>query len=163
MSRVEFFVDMQLPTITAQQKGVTTRGFRLSKRGKLRPRICHYKKDEVEAVEMKLATAFAGYAQGKADGPLRLEVTFIHDWTAKLKKKRVAKKLPEFVGKDTKPDTDNMLKLVKDVLTACRFWHDDAQVCAEFTRKGWGDRPGIHIVIQPYVLDYSIPELEVFI
>lgn len=165
MSRIEFFLDMhEVPTVTAQQKGVTTRGWKLSKHGKLAPKICHYKKPEVAALEMKLAAGFSGYApQEKIEGPVRLEVTFTHNWPLKLRHKRMIGEVPEWMPKTTKPDTDNMLKMVKDVLTVCRFWHDDAQVCAEFTRKGWGDRPGIHIVIQPYVPDYSIPEPEAVI
>lgn len=39
--------------------------------------------------------------------------------------------------KTTRPDTDNMLKLLKDCLTKCGYWHDDAQVCLEGTEKLW--------------------------
>ena len=67
-------------------------------------------------------------------------------------------KLPRFVLKDTRPDTDNLLKLLKDVLKGCRFWHDDAQVAEELTRKGWGDRTGIHVRVGPCLNDYQPPE-----
>ena len=33
--------------------------------------------------------------------------------------------------KTTKPDTDNMQKLLKDVMTEAGFWKDDAQVFSE--------------------------------
>ena len=43
--------------------------------------------------------------------------------------------------KTTKPDTDNAVKLLKDCMTACGFWHDDAQVASETIQKRWSDEP----------------------
>ena len=43
----------------------------------------------------------------------------------------------KFEPKDTKPDTDNLQKLLKDCMTAVGFWVDDAQVCSELTEKRW--------------------------
>ena len=37
--------------------------------------------------------------------------------------------------KISKPDTDNLEKLLKDCMTACRFWKDDAQVAREIVEK----------------------------
>ena len=37
----------------------------------------------------------------------------------------------------TKPDTDNLQKLLKDCMTAVGFWEDDAQVCSEMVEKRW--------------------------
>jgi Holliday junction resolvase RusA-like endonuclease len=37
--------------------------------------------------------------------------------------------------KTTKPDTDNMIKLLKDCMTKIGFWKDDAQVASETTEK----------------------------
>lgn len=48
----------------------------------------------------------------------------------------------------TKPDTDNLQKALKDVMTKLRFWHDDAQVCCEITEKFWNDIPGIFIRVE---------------
>ena len=47
--------------------------------------------------------------------------------------------------KITKPDTDNLQKLLKDCMTAVRFWSDDAQVASEVVEKFWADIPGIYI------------------
>ena len=33
--------------------------------------------------------------------------------------------------KTTRPDGDNLLKIIKDAMTRAGFWADDAQVCAE--------------------------------
>ena len=50
--------------------------------------------------------------------------------------------------KTTKPDTDNMIKLLKDCMTVCRFWKDDALVVSEITEKFWADIPGIYVRIE---------------
>lgn len=49
--------------------------------------------------------------------------------------------------RDTKPDTDNLEKLLKDCMTRTRFWIDDAQVCEEHVFKRWSTTPGIVISI----------------
>ena len=43
----------------------------------------------------------------------------------------------------TKPDTDNLQKLLKDC-----FWKDDALVASEIVEKFWAERPGIYICIE---------------
>ena len=46
----------------------------------------------------------------------------------------------------TKPDTDNLQKLLKDCMTRTGFWRDDAQVCREDVTKRWSrEKPGIRI------------------
>lgn len=48
----------------------------------------------------------------------------------------------------TRPDTDNLQKLLKDCMTECGFWNDDAQVVREAVEKRWSDEPcGIYIEI----------------
>lgn len=39
--------------------------------------------------------------------------------------------------KVTKPDTDNLQKMLKDCMTQCGFWNDDAQVVREVVEKHW--------------------------
>ena len=48
----------------------------------------------------------------------------------------------------TKPDTDNLQKLLKDCMTACGFWKDDALVAAEMAEKFWAEIPGIYVRIE---------------
>ena len=49
----------------------------------------------------------------------------------------------------TKPDTDNLQKLLKDCMTQVGFWKDDAQVVSEKVQKRWSDEPtGIYIEIK---------------
>ena len=49
--------------------------------------------------------------------------------------------------KATKPDTDNLEKLLKDVMTELGFWMDDAQVASELCEKFWAEIPGIYILL----------------
>lgn len=48
----------------------------------------------------------------------------------------------------TKPDTDNLQKLLKDCMTSVGFWKDDALVASEIAEKFWADPPGIYIRIK---------------
>ena len=61
---------------------------------------------------------------------------------------------PRGVHKDgeyriTKPDTDNLQKMLKDVMTHLGFWKDDALVASDLCEKFWSEIPGIYIKIQP--------------
>lgn len=49
--------------------------------------------------------------------------------------------------KTTRPDTDNLNKMLKDEMTRVGFWHDDAQVASEIIEKFWADPAGIYIQI----------------
>lgn len=51
----------------------------------------------------------------------------------------------------TRPDTDNLQKLLKDCMTDMGFWTDDSLVCSEIVEKFWADTPGIYVKIE--VLD----------
>ena len=48
----------------------------------------------------------------------------------------------------TKPDTDNLQKMLKDCMTSLNFWEDDCLVVSEHVEKFWADLPGIYILIQ---------------
>ena len=47
----------------------------------------------------------------------------------------------------TRPDTDNLQKMLKDCMTKTGYWKDDAQVVREVVEKRWADNPGIEIQI----------------
>ena len=49
--------------------------------------------------------------------------------------------------KTTKPDTDNLIKTLKDCMTRCGFWKDDALVCREVISKIWHDPDEKHGVL----------------
>lgn len=50
--------------------------------------------------------------------------------------------------KTTKPDTDNLNKMLKDEMTKSHFWSDDAQVASEIIEKFWADVPGIFVNVE---------------
>ena len=52
--------------------------------------------------------------------------------------------------KITRPDTDNMVKLLKDCMTRLGFWTDDAQVCMETVRKSYAAEPGVRIIVSKW-------------
>lgn len=57
-------------------------------------------------------------------------------------------KHPNGEYKISKPDTDNLQKMLKDVMTTLGFWKDDALVASEICEKFWADIPGIYIRIE---------------
>ena len=57
--------------------------------------------------------------------------------------------------KITRPDTDNLNKLLKDVMTDMGFWEDDALISMEYIWKVLSDEPGIWICVEE--LDPDIP------
>ena len=50
--------------------------------------------------------------------------------------------------KITRPDTDNLQKMLKDVMTEVGFWKDDAQVASEIIEKFYARIPGIYIRVE---------------
>ena len=48
----------------------------------------------------------------------------------------------------TRPDTDNLQKLLKDCMTKCGYWKDDALVASEIIEKFWASTSGIYVRIE---------------
>lgn len=51
------------------------------------------------------------------------------------------------VWKDTRPDLDNMVKLLLDAMTQMEFWEDDAQIVSLSVAKLYSDEDGVEIGI----------------
>lgn len=79
------------------------------------------------------------YLKKKLTGPIRLLTKWCYTATGNHKNGEY---------KITKPDTDNMIKLLKDVMTGLGYWTDDAQVASEITEKFWSEQPGIYVRIE---------------
>ena len=128
---MEFFMPMDPPTATAQEKQVMVRD------GK----PVFYSPDQVKAAKQKL---LAHLAKHKPEKPytcgLRLEVL----WCFAPHNKN---QLPG-TYRTIRPDTDNLQKMLKDCMTECGFWKDDALVASELVEKFWSDVPGIWIRIR---------------
>lgn len=54
-------------------------------------------------------------------------------------------KIPDGTPRTTKPDTDNLDKMLKDCMTRAGIWWDDAQVTEEHIGKYWSRTPGIWV------------------
>lgn len=133
MERIEFFIPMdKLPSVTAQQKGVTI----------IHGKPHFYKKKEVQEVEdfykFILKTKRPAQPMTGAVG-----LTIGYHFPAKKPHK-------DGQPKTTRPDTDNLIKLVKDVMTEVGFWLDDSQVFVETYYKVYTDQSGLHFKIQEY-------------
>lgn len=99
-----------------------------------------YKTKSLIEWERRLKEALEEHRPKKPiSGPVRLNVT----WGFKARQKKDL-----FTYKLTRPDTDNMQKTLKDVMTLLGYWIDDAQVVYEVCKKIWVDQPGIVIKIE---------------
>lgn len=48
--------------------------------------------------------------------------------------------------KTTKPDVDNLAKLILDAMTKSRYWKDDNQVAELSISKHWSEIPGVYVL-----------------
>ena len=132
---MRFKLKMIPPTATAQQKGErVVKGY-----------IHHYKKKNVAQAEAILRDALLPYVPDEpiTGKPIFLIVNWIFPYPKSAKKHK-----PGFTRfKITRPDTDNLNKLLKDVMTDMGFWADDALICSETIIKRYSDEPGISIVM----------------
>ena len=129
--KIQFFMPMIPPTVTAQEHKVTVRN------GK--PQF--YDPPEVKDAKLKLVSALWKYKtyERPLNSPVRLVVKWLFPVTGSHK---------DGEYKFTRPDTDNLQKMLKDCMTLCGFWKDDALVVSEITEKFWADNPGIFIRIE---------------
>lgn len=130
VNEYSFFVPMIIPTITDQEKKISV------KKGK--PVV--YKPEELKSAKQKFL-AYVG--QHKPDKPLNGAVQLVTKWCFPITGKHYNGEY-----KITRPDTDNLIKLLKDVMTELSFWKDDAQVASEITEKFYSDVPGLYISIK---------------
>lgn len=134
---MNFFIAMKPPTATAQEKKVSS----------LKDKPVFYDPPAVKAAREKLTAHLAGHRPEKPmNGPVELRTLWLFP-------KGKAHRHGEW--RITKPDTDNLQKLLKDCMTKVGFWHDDAQVVREIAEKRWSDEPsGIYIEVN------ELPEVD---
>ena len=130
MNKLQFFLLLDPPTVTAQEKKIVV--------VKGKPHI--YEPENVARAKAELKKHLAVF---KPTYPFRGPIKLVVTW---LFYKGTRHKHMEY--RITKPDTDNLEKLLKDCMTELHFWEDDAQVCVEHVDKVWSDEPtGINISI----------------
>lgn len=119
--KTEFYLHFPegLPRATSQEKGEAIRYKKVN--GKILPYIDHYRKPHVQALRNELTLKMKRYRpEQTSEKPIRLTVILYFDIKA-------PKKLWG-TYKTTKPDCDNYVKEIKDVMTLLKFWKDDNQV-----------------------------------
>jgi Holliday junction resolvase RusA-like endonuclease len=120
----------KVPTVTHQQKQVHV----------VNGKPIFYEPEELKAARSKLMAYLGQHVPNeKYSGPVRLITKWCFPVTGKHQNGEY---------KYTKPDTDNLQKLLKDCMTNCGFWNDDALVVSEIIEKFWADVPGIYIKIE---------------
>lgn len=126
---MQFFLDIEPPTATAQEQKTAVRGGVPRK----------YDPPKVKAAKELLREALRPWKPEKPlDGPLRLYV----EWRFPTGTRHL-----DGEWKITRPDTDNLQKGLKDCMTREGFWIDDSRVCEEIVLKYWSAIPGIFIRI----------------
>lgn len=130
--KTEFFIHIIPPTTTHQEKKVTI----------IKGKPVFYEPADLKAARSKL-TAHLG--KHVPERKYTKAVRLITKWC-----------FPKGSHKDgtyktTKPDTDNMVKLLKDCMTDLGYWTDDALVASEIIEKFWAEVPGIYISIEELI------------
>lgn len=124
---MEFFLPMIPPTCTYQEKQVRV----------VRGRPVFYDPPAVREARGKLLAHLARFSPER---PLAGPVELAAKWCFPL--------CGGHLNGDyriSRPDTDNLQKLLKDCMTAAGFWMDDAQVASEVCEKFWAAVPGLYI------------------
>lgn len=127
---MKFFLQIDPPTATAQEKQVRV----------VNGKPLFYDPAPVKAAKKLLTGSLIIH---RPDHPITGPVSLNATW---LFPRGKSHKHGEW--RVTRPDTDNLQKLLKDCMTRCGFWMDDAQVVRETVEKRWADDPsGIYIEI----------------
>ena len=128
---MNFFIAMHPPTATAQERKVKV----------INGKPIFYDPPAVKSAKELLSAYLAQHRPPQPlTGGLSLRVLWLFPRGAH----------PHGAWRTTKPDTDNLQKMLKDCMTRVGFWEDDAQVAREIIEKRWSDEPcGIYIEIEP--------------
>lgn len=127
---IDFFMAMEPPTHTHQEKQAKV----------VNGKPVFYEPQEVKTARQKLKAYLGQHVPDqKFKGPVRLTTW----WCFPVKGRH---KDGEY--RISRPDTDNLVKMLKDVMTELHFWRDDAQVASEVIEKYWANIPGIYVKVE---------------
>ena len=126
----EFFMPMKPPTVTQQERRARL----------VHDRLVFYDTPEIKVAKLMLEAHLAPHVPDvKYYSAVRLVTKWCFPTTGYHR---------DGEYKKSRPDTDNLQKMLKDVMTKLGFWGDDALVASEVTEKFWADKPGIYIRIE---------------
>ena len=120
MIPIEFFMVMEPPTVTHQEKQVHM----------VKGKPVFYEPAELQTARAKLQ---AHLAQHRPEHRIEKGCRLIAKWCFPQGRHQNGE------YRITKPDTDNLQKLLKDCMTIVGFWKDDALVASEVLGKNSGD------------------------
>lgn len=127
---MEVFLNINPPTTTAQMRKVRV----------INGKPMFYKPPKVREACCVLTEALTPYVpEHPLEGAIRLTVRWYFPCGRSHK---------DGEYRTTRPDTDNLEKMLKDCMTGLNYWHDDAQVVCEHVEKIWSQQPGIYICVE---------------
>lgn len=125
---IKMFLRIEPPSTTFQNKG-----WKVTKSG----RPFQYERPETREVRAKLAAHMAAFRpEVPLKGPIDMSVRYFYTET---------KSHPSGTFKTTKPDLDNLNKLLGDTLQEQKIIEDDKDICHLEMLKMYSDVPGIMI------------------
>ncbi len=104
----------------------------------------------MEIVQLMACAKWRG--GGPSNGPVELSIVAIYPWPERFTP--AMRSRPENIWKITKPDDDNIKKIIQDALIGIAY-HDDAQVAAGHCIKIHGDNPRVIVTVRE--LHHEIP------
>lgn len=127
----EFFIHMDLPTVTFQDKKLTVN----KKTGK--PII--YDSYDLKKLKANFRCSLIDHLPDeKFKGP----VMVVTKWCYGIKGNH-----KDGEWKITKPDVDNLNKALLDAMTGVGFWKDDSRVTRLISEKFWAKVPGVYVYV----------------
>lgn len=127
---MHFFMPMKIPTTTHQQKQVRV----------VKGKPIFYEPADLQQARADLTDHLA---QFKPKEPLHGDIQLVVKWCFPLIE---GSQDGEF--KHTKPDLDNLMKLLQDCMNSLDFFDDDRYIVSLVTEKFWAKIPGIYIELQ---------------
>ena len=128
---MKIFLLMNPPTVTAQESKVAV----------VRGKPVIYKPEKIKQAKREIIKHLKPFIPSEPlEGPIELRVVWLFPR---------GKSHKHMEWRTTRPDTDNLEKLLKDCMTEVGFWKDDALVVKETVYKVWAEEPtGISIEIK---------------
>jgi len=133
---INFFLPIKPPTKTAQQKAAR----------RVKGKTYYYEDGDLAQVRQKLLAWTGKHRPEKPlEGPLRLTVKWLFPLITRAHGGQY---------KDTKPDLDNIIKMLADALEQNGFYHNDSQIASMILEKFWADQVGIFVQIESIKQDF---------
>ncbi len=122
--RIAFFLNFEPnpPTVTHQEKKVRV----------VNGKPMFYMPPELKEARALFTAKLKPFAPKE---PWNCPIMLCISWRFRFPVSRRVRNDAEWVWKTTKPDVDNLRKMLQDVMTDCGFWKDDSLVCRVVEEK----------------------------